>query len=281
MIDRRSIDLLFNDTVFREHLCSYGVPVEEHRRRMEECVLRVLSESMNKRTMIEHARLRGIKNYKNISKHALLEALWSPVSLETSTERCEKKKERKKKKKTVSFGAVTHMEPVVERIHEEVAVQEIVVEREPQIEEHEETVIVTPAIVEDSSRCSLCLKEYTETKCCRINRYCETKSKYTEDRVPNAVYDSFYERWLPVRPNLSQYHYSHIETKRTRLRCFDIMRAKRTQSESTMYKSFVDDLQKYYPSLMTQRQRDFVIGYELGVMVESIDDDMVKLMPLS
>ena len=292
MIDGTHLDDLFSDSVFIEHLHSYGVPLEEHRHQLEECVLRVLSEMMNKRILIEHARIRGIKNYKNISKRKLLEELWNPLSGVSSNDVSsikptideEQQHEQKKKKRKVSFPEMLSMEIIIPEIETEL-------ELEPDIESASVSIPMTetvqniplyvqpqtPPPLKDPSRCPVCEILYTYTECSYLNRYCQTTYKYTQCRVPDAVYDSFFDRWLPVNPKQSQLHYKEIEAKRTKLRCFDVMEAKRTRSEATKYKTFLEELQKYYPSLMTQRQKDFIIGYKHGVMVESIDEDMVAL----
>ena len=150
-------------------------------------------------------------------------------------------------------------------------VEETVVELVPEV----------PVIPQDPNRCSVCQSHVSIYNCSSIYKYCEKEHKYSTDRIANHVYDSFYGKWLPVGPIICNTHYELIESKRSKLRDFDLGRAKATHTEVRAYMSYLKGLELYYPSLMTEMQIDYLHGISAGNIVVHVDYDMVKLRTIN
>ena len=75
MLNRNQFCSIFANTELCEYLDSKNVRLDYLRNTMEKIVLQILNDQVNRETLIEQAKLKGIKNYKRIPKEELLEKL--------------------------------------------------------------------------------------------------------------------------------------------------------------------------------------------------------------
>ena len=95
-----------------------------------------------------------------------------------------------------------------------------------------------------------------------------TNRKYTEDRVPNCVYDSYYDAHIPISEQKSTVDYLKVEQMRKEIREYQL--GDRSGCNNTYYQleTFVRKVSYFYPTMLTERHKefqDFVIlerGYE-------------------
>ena len=139
--------------------------------------------------------------------------------------------------------------------------------------------IVPPSPAIDEYRCSICHLHINLRRCNVLYKYCEKHERYSVDRVPNTVYDLYYNKWLPVASNVAHNHYADIEEQRAKIRAFDVGHANSSFSVSALYMKHLTRIAMYYPSLMTETQKDFQRGINMGNAIGYINEEMIRLLP--
>ena len=76
-IRKIQFDAIFQDTELCSYLETNNVCVEGLKKIMEDAILRVLENTVNRTDAIHDAMNKGIKNYKRISKAELIKRLWN------------------------------------------------------------------------------------------------------------------------------------------------------------------------------------------------------------
>ena len=140
--------------------------------------------------------------------------------------------------------------------------------------------IVPPSPAIDEYRCSICHLHINLRRCNVLYKYCEKHERYSVDRVPNTVYDLYYNKWLPVASNVAHNHYADIEEQRAKIRAFDVGHANSSFSVSALYMKHLTRIAMYYPSLMTETQKDFQRGINMGNAIGYINEEMIRLLPV-
>ena len=114
-----------------------------------------------------------------------------------------------------------------------------------------------PCVPDDNEKCPLCDKPYEEKKCSKKHMYCMTNRKYTEDRVPNCVYDSYYDAHIPISEQKSTVNYLKVEQMRKEIREYQL--GDRSGCNSTYYqlKIFIRKVSYFYPTMLTERHKEF------------------------
>ena len=79
MSNSTHIDLVFEDDVFKEYLCTRNIIVNELQQHLHEAIMNVLERTITKTTIIEFTIMKGIhlKNCKN--KRGMIQQLWNPM----------------------------------------------------------------------------------------------------------------------------------------------------------------------------------------------------------
>ena len=76
-IRKIQFDAMFEDTELCTFLEANSVCMKELKKIIEDAMLRVLKNTVNRTDAIHDAMNKGIKNYKRISKAELIERLWN------------------------------------------------------------------------------------------------------------------------------------------------------------------------------------------------------------
>jgi len=116
----------------------------------------------------------------------------------------------------------------------------------------------------DNNRCPMCKSVTSTRKCSLFHKFCEKFQRYTEDRETMIVYDpvnkavelgtvwcDYYRLFLPV--NVKSMHYEDVNERRLHIRSFDM---KKYHSAVLAYREYLLLVWKFYPSLMTDTQKD-------------------------
>ena len=79
MLNSTHIDLVFEDDVFKEYLCTRNIIVNELQEHIHEAIMNVLERTMSETTILEFAIMKGLhlKNSKN--KRDTIQQLWNPM----------------------------------------------------------------------------------------------------------------------------------------------------------------------------------------------------------
>ena len=238
---------------FRRYSESLDLDFKEHWFFFEISLSNETARMVSMKALLEEAKTIGIKGATKLRKNELIERLWthepSTVSKRVPTELVVHKKEKKRR---------TSISPV--------------------------SLPVPSSVVyssdRDDVRCSVCKFHFTVKNCSMIHKYCEKEKTYSTNRSQNTIYDTFHNRWLPVAERMSNTPYYIVEEKRKKLREFDLSRAKGTDCEIRMYTSYLHGLSLYYPSLMTEVQKDYLVGVSHGNIVLHVNDSMVRLLTI-
>ena len=253
---------------FQQYTVSQNIQFTEHWEIFQSILLTEIENSVTTKVLFDEAKKHGIKGAMKLRKHELIEKLWEHTAPKTTKRVAQQNKNSNNKKQKVNKGIEEFFEPNIPCENKELSlIEETVVE----------TVQEVPVLPQDPNRCSVCQSHVSIYNCSSIYKYCEKKQQYSNDRIMNNVYDAFYRKWLPVGQRISNTHYELIESKRSKLRDFDLARAKATHTEGRAYMSYLKELQLYYPSLITDMQQDYLHGISTGNIVVHVDYDMVKL----
>ena len=311
MLNSTHIDLVFEDDVFKEYLCTRNIVVNELQEHIHEAIMNVLERTMSETTILEFAIMKGIhlKNSKN--KRDTIQQLWNPMrrsqkrrntcnsgsytnsKRRLSDEECQSstnytcmfKWKNKSHEKAISVNSEivesVHCE-IVESVHSEIlesnATEEIsdiidlTLERVESTEENVDSIVM--------KCCHSCNASFEMNKCSQIHQFCAKYQKYTELRTPNSVFDNFYSVWLPVDNSISNVHYEDINKRRSMIR--NVALDTSIRMDSTGYCRYLQDISLYYPSLMNATQKDalyFMNNH--NVYPRTITDDMLNLLPVS
>ena len=262
---------------FQQYTVSQNIQFTEHWEIFQSILLTEIENSVTTKVLFDEAKKHGIKGAMKLRKHELIEKLWDHTAPKTTKRvatctQQNKNTKNKNKKQKLNKGIEEFFESTIPCENKEMPlVEETVVELVPEV----------PVIPQDPNRCSVCQSHVSIYNCSSIYYYCEKEHKYSTDRIANHVYDSFYGKWLPIGPTISNTHYELIESKRSKLRDFDLGRAKATHTEVRAYMSYLKGLELYYPSLMTEMQIDYLHGIRAGNIVVHVDYDMVKLRTIN
>jgi len=311
MLNSTHIDLVFEDDVFKEYLCTRNIIVNELQEHIHEAIMNVLERTMSETTILEFAIMKGLhlKNSKN--KRDTIQQLWNPMrrsqkrrntcnsgsytnsKRRLSDEECQSstnytcmfKWKNKSHEKAISVNSEivesVHCE-IVESVHSEIlesnATEEIsdiidlTLERVESTEENVDSIVM--------KCCHSCNASFEMNKCSQIHQFCAKYQKYTELRTPNSVFDNFYSVWLPVDNSISNVHYEDINKRRSMIR--NVALDTSIRMDSTGYCRYLQDISLYYPSLMNATQKDalyFMNNH--NVYPRTITDDMLNLLPVS
>ena len=311
MLNSTHIDLVFEDDVFKEYLCTRNIVVNELQEHIHEAIMNVLERTMSETTILEFAIMKGIhlKNSKN--KRDTIQQLWNPMKRSQkrrntcnsgsytnskrrlSDEECQSstnytcmfKWKNNSHEKAISVNSEivesVHSE-IVESVHSEIlesnATEEIsdiidlTLERVESTEENVDSIVM--------KCCHSCNASFEMNKCSQIHQFCAKYQKYTELRTPNSVFDNFYSVWLPVDNSISNVHYEDINKRRSMIR--NVALDTSIRMDSTGYCRYLQDISLYYPSLMNATQKDalyFMNNH--NVYPRTITDDMLNLLPVS
>ena len=85
-----------------------------------------------------------------------------------------------------------------------------------------------------------------------------TNRKYTDNRVPNCVYDSYYDAHIPISEQKSTANYLMVEQMRKEIREYQLH--DRSGQNSTYYQLeiFVRKVSLFYPTMLTERHKEFM-----------------------
>ena len=240
MLNRNQFISIFTDAELCEYLDSKQVRLDYLRNKMETIVIQRLSDYINRETLIELAKSKGIKNYKRIPKEELLEKCWQhqePVD-KTNIKRIKtcNKRNTKKSNTTQSNLPVEHtfvnenrIAPIVKR---------------------------TLLFDEDGCVCDVCNSPCEIFKCSVKYNFCEKMQMYSSTRTENTLYDWYYNCILPIDPSMNRLHYEDIESRKQRIR--DAHKSCLEDNRCDNLKFYIEEVKFCYPSLMTEDQKKFM-----------------------
>ena len=128
-------------------------------------------------------------------------------------------------------------------------------------------------------RCELCHFHCSLRGCSTLHKYCEKHFMYYDDRAPYHVYDTFYKKWLPVHPSVSNFHYENINLKRNWVRNFDMQKYTQHEKNIENFKIYLELVELFYPNFMTDLQKDCSIAMKNGIYIQSITKQLIQLLP--
>ena len=225
---------------FQQYTVSQNIQFTEHWEIFQSIFLNEIENNITTKLLFDEAKKHGIKGAMKLRKHELIEKLWEHTAPKTTKrvatctqQNKNTKNKNKNKKQKLNKGIEEFFESTIPCENKEMPlVEETVVELVPEV----------PVIPQDPNRCSVCQSHVSIYNCSSIYKYCEKEHKYSTDRIANHVYDSFYGKWLPIGPTISNTHYELIESKRSKLRDFDLARAKASHTEVRAFMSYLKDL---------------------------------------
>ena len=112
-------------------------------------------------------------------------------------------------------------------------------------------------VPDDNEKCPLCDKPYEEKKCSKKHMYCMTNRKYTEDRVPNCVYDSYYDAHIPISEQKSTVDYLKVEQMRKEIREYQLGDRSGCNNTYSQLEIFMRKVSLFYPTMLTERHKEF------------------------
>ena len=242
-VTKQDLSAAFRDVELCDLLESKGLCPTILRSMLEKLFLRSLVNRLNRESLIEEAKMRGIKNYTRISKEVLCMQLWNYNDYTDSTNikrirTCNKKEikhedtplQKVKRPKVIAPEESLHAEGerlfAMRYAHTNAKINMKEEEPEkPSVHVPKKVVHVIPSeqnpkhekelcVPDDNEKCPLCDKPYEEKKCSKKHMYCMTNRKYTEDRVPNCVYNSYYDAHIPISEQKSTVDDLKVEHKR-------------------------------------------------------------------
>ena len=107
-------------------------------------------------------------------------------------------------------------------------------------------------------KCPLCDKPYKEKKCSKKHMYCMTNRKYTDDRIKNCVYDSYYNAHIPISEQKSTANYLMVEQMRKEIRENQLHHRAGDNSTYKELEIFVTKVSLFYPTMLTERHKEFM-----------------------
>ena len=334
MLNSSQLDMVFENDVFKEYLCTQNISVNELQQHLHEAIINVLENTMSKTAMMELAIMKGLHLKNSNSKRDIIQQLWNPMKeshkrkntgeclnskRRSSNERNDdytclfkwknnKKVEKEYKQNTDNISESTEEVPMRNNIiiaqpepeHEPLEyIQSIefkgqlehnVIEDDPthttefkgQLEENviEDDFSLDSVLTMQSDCCYLCNSSFELNACSKIHQFCEKYQKYTELRKANCVFDNFYSVWLPIDHTISNVHYEDINKRRSMIR--NVALDNSIQMDSTGYCRYLQDINLYYPSLMSVTQKDalyFMNNH--NVYPRTITNEMIILLPVN
>ena len=315
MLNGSHIDLVFEDAVFKEYLNTHSICVHELKQCLHEAIVNVLEDTMSKTTLLELAIMKGLHLQNSTSKREMIQRVWNPkeqshkkrkMENQTSTKyKCmfEWKKKHETKKQTIKEFSPTveeEMEPneeikstehseIIEIIepleyststeHSEI-IGPLEILKSTETSEFETVTDLDSILVMQSTCCYLCNTSFDSCSCSPIHQFCEKYQKYTERRTPNCIFDNFYSVWLPIDRSISNVHYDDINKRRSVIR--NVASDTSIKMDSTGYCRYLQDINLYYPSLMSTTQKDALYFMNnQNVYPRTITDEMIMLLPVN
>jgi len=248
MLNRNQFCLIFADTELCEYLDSKHVRSDYLRNTMEKIVLQILNDQVNRETLIEQAKSKGIKNFTRIPKQELLEKIWQydePIDkvnikrIKTCNKRNTKKSDTKENSISLAqqFINPNPIVPSRERVH---------------------------AIDEDNGVCDVCNSPCQINKCSSKYMFCEKMKMYSTKRIDNTIYDWYYNCILPIDPSMNRLHYEDIEFRKQRIR--NLQKLCLEENRCDNLKFYVEEVQFCYPSLLTEDQKKLMTPGEVRLV---------------
>ena len=245
MLNRNQFCSIFANTELCEYLDSKNVRSDYLRNTMEKIVLQILNDQVKRETLIEQAKLKGIKNYKRIPKEELLEKLWQyeePID-KTNVKRIKTCNKRNTKKS--------------DTIENSISLEQQFINPNPIVPSRERVYYYD----EYNGICDVCNSACDINKCSSKYMFCEKMKIYSTKRIENTIYDWYYNCILPIDQSLNIIHYEDIEFRKQRIRNLQKLCLEEDRCDNLRF--YVEEVQFCYPSLLTEDQKKYMTPGEV------------------
>jgi len=88
--------------------------------------------------------------------------------------------------------------------------------------------------------------------------YCKNKMMYTDERIENCVYDSYYDAQIPIAESKKRTNYVTVEQNRKEIREFQIYHTAGDNNTYTELEIFVKKVSYFYPTMLTEVHKEFM-----------------------
>ena len=106
--------------------------------------------------------------------------------------------------------------------------------------------------------CTLCNQPCGENKCSKKHMYCKNQMKYTDERIENCVYDSYYDAQIPISESKNKLNYARVEQFRKEIREYQIYHKEGDNKTYKELEIFVKKVSLFYPTMLTEVHKEFM-----------------------